>query len=56
MGGQGAWGDDDDDDVGNRLTGSTAGCCPAASSCYVRYSFPSKQMKIIDLGKSECSK
>ena len=41
--------------MGSRLTGSMAGCRLATSSCCVRYSFPSKQVKI-DLGKFVCSK
>ena len=45
----------DVDDVGCRLTGSTAGCRSAASMYCVRYSFPSKQIRV-DLDKSRCSK
>ena len=45
----------DVDDVRRWLTGSTAACRPAVSSCCMRYSFPSKQIRV-DLGKSGCSK
>ena len=45
----------DVDNVGRRLTRSMAGCRPTASSCCMRYSFPSKQIRV-DLGKSGYSK
>ena len=45
----------DVDDVGHRLTGSTVGCRPTASSCYVSV-FLSFKINRIDLGKSGCSK
>ena len=52
---QGAWGDDDE--VGSRLIGSTAGCHSVASSYYVsRFLFLQKKQVTEDLNEFVCSK